>query len=68
MSRTLLLVLGAARCVGPYRAVVGQHRGGTAVATDRQAYRMRLFLFDRHVGRLNYRKNGVALFEIHPLY
>ena len=33
------------------------HRAGTA-----------LFLFDRHFGRLNYRKNGVALFEIHSLH
>jgi hypothetical protein len=26
-----------------------------------------LFLFDGDSGRLNYRKNGVALFEIHSL-
>ncbi len=26
-----------------------------------------LFLFDGHFGRLDYRENGVALFEIHSL-
>jgi hypothetical protein len=28
----------------------------------------RLFLFDGDFGRLNYRKDGIALFEIHSLY
>jgi len=27
-----------------------------------------LFLFDRHFGGLNYRKDGVSLFEIHSLH
>jgi hypothetical protein len=27
-----------------------------------------LFLFDRHFGCLNYRKNSIAFSEIHPLY
>ena len=27
-----------------------------------------LFLFDGHFGRLDYRKHGVALFEIHSLH
>ena len=28
----------------------------------------RLFLFDGYFGRLNYRKDGIALFEIHSLH
>ena len=28
----------------------------------------RLFLFDGDFGGLNYRKDGIALFEIHSLY
>jgi hypothetical protein len=28
----------------------------------------RLFLFDGYLGYLNYRKDGIALFEIHSLY
>ena len=27
-----------------------------------------LFLFDGYFGRLNYRKDGIALFEIHSLH
>ncbi len=27
-----------------------------------------LFLFDGYLGRLNYRKDGIALFEIHSLH
>jgi hypothetical protein len=47
------------------RAAAGNAEPGSRLSRGPTEW---LFLFDGHFGRLNYRKDGIALFEIHSLH